>query len=462
MSVDLSITHNLAKALLVSFLFICSAAYVQAGDVIYFSLQATNTLPATPSSLLLQSPSFIDVPQGAVLTVHLMKADQVVSTSKLVFNSAVSQPSLIPSVPLASFSPTGTTVLPGQPLSGATLTGGTADLNAIAANPGQYKIFWWLSNGVMGTPGRAVMTGAPVGFVDLKLAEISAAVRQSDQKPGSVLIFPRYSSDFYESARNNATLSVTNTSPSDTAYVRMFLVSSADCSSVEISFCLSAQQTQSFKMSDYDPGTKGYCIVVASNQNGQPVQFNWLIGQAQMRIPVGGNSYYDATAPALVLAKRSGGAVTIANNSAEMAFDDAMYDRLPSQLAADNVPSQVSSQNSTVLSVMRPISNLGGASVNPSATITAYNNAGTASAVSRSLSCYYEGALSSLRFSPTALNTLIPTDSTGWLKLSTADSLPLIGMQFNSGKYTSGAQLRALAYTADYRISVPIKAVTCQ
>jgi len=67
-----------------------------------------------------------------------------------------------------------------------------------------------------------------------------------------------------------------------------------------------------------------------------------------------------------------------------------------------------------------------------------------------------------LRFSPTLLNNLITADATGWLKLSAADSLPLIGLQFNSGRFTSGAQMRALAYAADYRITVPIKAVACQ
>jgi hypothetical protein len=439
----------------------CASTVARAGDALYFSLQGASTLPATPSSLLLQSPSFIDVPAGAELGVHLFRGDQLVSSSRVQFGAAYSNISLLPSVPLATFVPTGTPVTPGQPLAGATLTGGTADLNAVAANPSQYKVLWYLSAGTMGTPGRAVMTGAPVGFVEMKLIEVAAAARQSDQKPGSALFFPRYYSDLNNAARDNTTLSVTNTSPTDTAYVRMFFVAAADCSVVEVDICLGPQQTRSLRMSDYDPGTKGYCIAVACTQGGAPTQFNWLIGQAQARLSSGA-TLYDATLPALAFAKRNSGSLAAVNNAAEMAFDDVMYDRLPSQLAADNVPSQASGQNTTVVSLVRPVANLAGGSLNPTATLTAYNSAAASSSVSRSVGCYYETTLGALRFTPTQLNTLIPADATGWLKISSPDNQPLVGAQFNSGRYAGGTPLRALAYAADYRISVPVKAVVCQ
>jgi hypothetical protein len=454
--------RRLARALLLTLVFAAPAA-ARAADALYLALQAATTLPTSPSSLLLQSPSFISVPAGAVLSVHLLRGEQIVSTSRVVFSAAYSNLALIPSVPLAMFEPTGSAVTPGEPLAGAVLTGGTADLAAIAANPGQYRLLWLLSDGSMGVPGRAVMTGAPVGFVDMRVAEVSAAVRQSDQKPGSVLFFPRYYSDLNNSARENTTLSVTNTSPAETAYVRMFFVSGADCSVVEVAFCLAAQQRLSLRMSDYDPGTKGYCVAVASNQSGQPIQFNWLIGQAQMRLAgATSGALYDVTLPALAVAKRVGGAIVAVGNAAEMAFDDLMYDRLPSQLAADNVPSQASSQNATVVTLARPVASLAGGSVNPTAAFTAYNSGGAASSASRPLACQYEAALSSLRFSPTQLNTLLPSGESGWLKASSPDSLPLIGAQFNTGQFSGGAPLRALAFAADYRISVPLRAVACQ
>lgn len=460
MALGSSVRRRLVRVLLVALLLASGAAVGWAGDALYFTLQPGATLPSSPSSLLLQSPSYIDVPAGAELRVHLLRGDQLLSTSRLVFSSAFSSLSLIPSVPLASFVPTGMSVSSGQPLPGATLTGGMADLNAIAANPSLYKILWTLSTGTMGTPGRAVMTGAPVGFVDLKLAEVSAAVRQSDQKPGSVLIFPRYYSDLYNTARDNTTLSVTNTSPADIAYVRMFFVSGADCSVVEVSFCLNAQQTRSLRMSDFDPGTRGYCIAIATTQSGVPTPFNWLIGQAQMRVTGAGGALYDVTAPALALAQRKG-PVTFAGTP-ELAFDDVMYDRLPSQLAADNVPSQALSQNVTVLTLVRPTTSLVGGNVNPTATLTAFNDTGTSSSTSRALACQYEGVLSSLRFTPTPLNTLLPIDTSGWLRVSAVDNLPLIGLRLNSGQYAGGAPLRTLAFAADYRITVPVKAVICQ
>jgi hypothetical protein len=463
MAYSFSAARRLTGVLPLVLLAASFAAPARAADALYFTLQAAGTLPPAPTSLLLQSPSFINVPAGTQLSVHLMRGEQVVATSRMVFNAAYSNISLIPSVPIATFVPTGTPVAPGQPLPGADLAGGTADLAAIAADPAQYKVLWHLSDGTMGTPGRVVMTGAPVGFVELKLAAISAAARLGDQKPGSVIFFPRYFSDLYNTARDNTTLTVTNTSPGDAAYVRVFFVAAADCSVVEVAFCLPAQQSRALRMSDYDPGTKGYAVAVATNAGGQPMQFNWLIGQAQTRLTSAANGgLYDVTLPALALAKRSGGAVAAAGSAAEMAFDDLMYDRLPSQIAADNVPSQAGGQNSTVLALLRPLPNLAGASLSPNATVTAYNSAGGTSAVTRPLSCFYETTLGAVRFSPTQLNTLIPADATGWLKVSAADNQPLIGAQFNSGQYAGGAPLRALAYALDYRVSVPVKAVACQ
>ncbi|MCI0665803.1 MAG: hypothetical protein L0220_32500, partial [Acidobacteria bacterium] len=65
------------------------AAVGISGDALYFSLQPTSPLPFSPSSLLIQSPSFIRVPQGALLSVYLLRGNTLVSTSTLEFQAAL-------------------------------------------------------------------------------------------------------------------------------------------------------------------------------------------------------------------------------------------------------------------------------------------------------------------------------------------------------------------------------------
>ena len=430
----------------------------------FYILQPADVLGGSPSSLLMQA-SYLDVPAGAVLSVHLMKGQQIVSTSKLEFTTAYKNASVFPSQ-IVSFLASGSATVPGEPITGAKLYSGITDLTPVAANPSQYQFLWSLSDGVIATPGQAIVTGGTqtVSFVDLKLSGIPASLRQSDQKPGSVLFYHRYLSSIGISNGDNTTLSITNTSLTDSAKVRMFFVSAIDCQVFEQAICLAAQQTTTFLMSDFDPGTKGYCIAVACDAQGRPTQFNWLIGNAQIRQTSPLNSQrFDASLSALALAKRASGALTPTNNVAELAFDDTTYDRLPAQLAADNLPSQgtsVANANATVLALYRPLANLAGGALSASVNFTLNNSTGQSAVATQVIGCYADLRLSTLRLNP-ALTTILPVGKTGWVRLSASDNGPLLGAQFNSGVYTSGATLRAVTFAADYRLSIPIKVPGC-
>jgi hypothetical protein len=209
------ICHALSMLALLCVTALSALANGSAGDAVYFSLQVAAPLPAAPSSLLVQSPSSINVPAGAVLSVHLMRGDTLLATSTLRFTGAYSNNTLIPLVPVASFVPLGDLPALGEPLAGATLTPSQADLAALAAAPDQFRLLWILSDGVIGTPGRAIVTGAGVGLVNLKLAMVSAAARVGDQKPGSVLFYHRYTSNPTNAAREDTLLSLTNTHPAE-------------------------------------------------------------------------------------------------------------------------------------------------------------------------------------------------------------------------------------------------------
>jgi hypothetical protein len=445
------------------------AASPGSGDALYFSFSLLPNwpLPATPSSLLIQSPSYMDVPAGAVLSVHLLRGDTLVSTSRLTFSDTYFNDRLVPPVPVASFVPPGTPTNTGQPLPSATLTMGEADLVKVSLEPARYRLLWVLTAGVMGTPGRAIVTGEPVSFVDLKLSAVSAATILGAQKPGSVLFFNRYTSSASNSARENSRVNLTNTNPTASVFVRIFLVNSATCQTQEVELCLAAQQTLSFLLSDLDPGVRGYAVAVATNQAGEPIQFNWLTGNIivkQSAANIGGS--FTSVLSAIAIAKRKDGAVAAGSgNEAEMIFDDVNYDRLPAQIAYDGVPSQSNAANSTTVSLYRPVTNLGGGPANADIQLTGWSrndqNQVVASSGNLAVACYSDFAVSALRLTPTPISQLLPSGSTAWFAASTADLQPLLGALLNSGEFNGGGNARALSFSSEYRIRIPVSSVTC-
>lgn len=445
-----------------------SPAFVDKGlDAYYFSLKSTTPLPSAPYSLLIQSPIFFDVPAGTVLSVHLMRGDTLVSTSTLTFQQAYLNQLQLPAVPIASFVPPGNSTNGGQPLPNTSLTVGIADLTKVAQEPSAYKFLWTLSAGQISTPRSAIVTGLPTGFVvvDLELLAVSAAAVIGDQKPGSVLFFNRYTSNASNPARENSTINITNTNPTTAGYVRLFLVSGTTCQTTEIQLCLAAQETVSFLMSDFDPGVKGYAMAVATNQQGQPTQFNWLTGNVVVKQTASNTpSPYSSALGAVALAKRINGAVTNMNGVAEMIFDDVNYDRLPGQIAFDSVSSQVGTANLTVFSIYRPLTDF--TSV-PSATvqITGWSKNGSGQVASSSgnlnSTCFSDVAMATFRLQPTTINQFVPTGSTAWFSASSNDLMPLMGAQFNTGEFNSGGNARPLSFSAEYKIRVPVIAVTC-
>jgi hypothetical protein len=433
----------------------------------YFSFKPTTPLPTMPFSLLIQSPTFFDVPAGAVLSVRLMRGDTLVATSTLVFNQAYMNQLQLPAVPIASFVPPGSSTNGGQPLPNTSLTVGTADLARVAMEPSAYKVFWNLSAGLISTPRSAIFTGLPGGFVivDLELAAVSAASIIGDQKPGSVLFFNRYTSNASNPARENSTINITNTSPTTQAFVRLFLVSGTTCQTTEIQLCLAAQETVSLLMSDFDPGVKGYAMAVATNVQGQPIQFNWLTGNVVVKQTASNSGGpYSSLLGALALAKRKDGVIPNVNGLAEMIFDDVNYDRLPGQIAFDSVPSQIGAANLTVVSVYRPLTDFSSV---PSASVQitgwSKNNNGdvVASAGNQNAVCYNDVNMSTFRLQPTVINQFIPTGSTAWFAASAVDLLPLMGSQFNTGEFNGGNNARPLTFSAEYKIRIPVAAVTC-
>src|SRR5215212_8860005 len=169
----------------------------------------------------------------------------------------------------------------------------------------------------------------------------------SNTKAGSVLFLPKYTSDNANPGGVNTIMSLTNTNPRDGATVRIFFV--RDCQIASSFLNLAANQTRTLLASTEDPGKTGYMVVTAVNGQGIPTQFNWLIGSASIITGRDANGH-EATYNAVGVAKRTSGAITVAEGAgqAAMKFDDTDYDRLPQTIALDQIQNQDHSAGAAV------------------------------------------------------------------------------------------------------------------
>jgi hypothetical protein len=432
-----------------------SCALAQAGDIVYLNFEDTATFPANPGSLLLKATS-LDVPAGTSLKVHLLRGEQLVTTSRLHFTNAFQFSNPGDALQVAAFYPG--EVTESQLLPNVTLSPGNADLDAMAAAPQQYRLIWELSAGTIGRSNVALLTPA-ITFIGLKVAGFGAGASVNDQKPGSVLLFHRYSSNASNVQREDTQITLTNTNPAASANLRLFLVAGSTCQVNELPLCLAPQQSTNFLMSDLDPGTRGYLIVIATDETGKPIQFNWLTGNAVFKN--GGASF---GLNAYAVSKRDNSVLAPgADNLLELIFDDANYDRLPSQLVFESVPSQTNGANATGLTLYRPLANFVSGSMSVTAQLTGRSNAapGTSTTGNVTVACYAETPVSNLRLSPITSANLLPAGNSAWFTASVADGKPLLGVQLSTGAFSGGFSARPLAYATEYRIKIPLSPVNC-
>jgi hypothetical protein len=172
----------------------------------------------------------------------------------------------------------------------------------------------------------------------------------SDMKAGSVLIYPRFVGGQYGDTR----VSVTNTHPSQKVRVRIYFTSvAATLQTTSGIVTLLPNQTVTFLAQDIAPDQRGLVMLAAVDSRALQIQFNYLIGSAQVWEASGHTTSFNAIA----FAKNSPG--TLVRNpdqtTADMLFDDLNYDRFPAVLALSAVPSQV--DNSTLIGYLRPDEN---------------------------------------------------------------------------------------------------------
>lgn len=281
----------------------------------------------------------------------------------------------------------------------------------------------------------------------------------SDQKPGSILLFPFYSASATAPASEDTRIAITNTNNTGNvnANLHLFFINGATGAVRDSYICLIPSQTVAFRISDVDPGIRGYLIAVAVNStHGAPVRHNFLTGEADVKLASG----HRASLKALAVAANNLATPTNPGNSFTLNFDGVMYNKLPRVLAVDRLRSLVDG-NEMVLIVNRlsglvldsgqipPPGNLFGVLYNDDSVPFSFSFGSTGPQFFSTISDQFP------RTTP-RLSQIITAGHNGWLKLyQLTENMALCGafLSFNPNTATSarafngGHNLHALTMT---------------
>jgi hypothetical protein len=299
------------------------------------------------------------------------------------------------------------------------------------------------------------------------IAPGDGAAPPSDQKPGSVLFYPIYTSST-DPNRQNTRISMTNIDAGRPAFVHIFFVDGSTCAVADAYICLTPNQTTSFLASDLDPGTTGYIVAIATDRNGCPVNFNYLIGDEYVKFASGHAANLGAEAVPAV----TGGLVACAGAETRIRFDGVQYAPVPRVLALDSVPSRADGNDTLVI-----VNRIGGDLLTTAATLTnlfgvLYDDQEIAySFTVNPRSCQFRGNISSNfpRTSP-RFEQIVPAGRTAWFKFySTADQ-GMFGASINfnpnaassASAYNQGHNLHKMTTTTGAFFDIPVLPVACQ
>lgn len=340
--------------------------------------------------------------------------------------------------------------------------------------PGGETILLTLSDAtggaVIGAPAAAVLTiqdddGA--GF-DAPGDPLPASAEISDQKAGSVLIFPFYSSNITRPSFENTRLNLTNADTSRAAYVHLFFIESGG--QVADSFiCLTPNHTVTLQTAEIDPGVSGFVVAVAVDRTtGCPINFNFLIGDEYVKLATGHAANLSAQAFAALPGAQfqcDASAVT-----ADLDFDGLMYNAAPRVLAIDSLAAP-DEGNSTLLILNRiggdlrdRISSLGqmfGILYDDVENPHSFDFSGSAQ-LRRLLTKDYP------RTTPRPAE-IIPAGHTGWMKVWMSSDRAMIGavINFNPGAasqvsaWNQGHNLHTLTLNTKSTFTMPVFAPHC-
>ncbi|MFN0109604.1 MAG: hypothetical protein ACKVZH_12175 [Blastocatellia bacterium] len=242
----------------------------------------------------------------------------------------------------------------------------------------------------------------------------------SDQKPGSVLIFNYYGSDWSNPKGEDTQIHITNTHPQKAGMMAIFFISATTGATANAQVCLAPNQTVSFKTSDTDPGEKGYILAVSVDvTTGQPNYFNYFMGSASIKMLDGYRANLNAeTISALIQTPG------VANGDlweATLKFDGVHYNKVPNILALDNIPAIADGDKTMVI-----VNQLGGSLPGNKRPDDLTGLTGIVYDAATKAYPWQEGNINSFQFRKViadgfpntmpSMSTVIPLQSFGWMK----------------------------------------------
>ncbi len=292
----------------------------------------------------------------------------------------------------------------------------------------------------------------------------------SDQRTGSVLVYGYYSSNMSSPALHNTQIRLTNTHETQDTAVRLYFVDGQSSSVFSLFVCVLPNQTLTLLMSETDPSVTGHIIAVAVNKTtGCPINFNYLVGGASIKLGSGHAANLGAVALAALATNLT--ACAAGNTTATLNFNGTSYGRLPRLLILDNLAS-VKDGNDTRLIITRVggslVGNAGGVG---SISAKIYNGSRTAQDFSFNASTpqFVSSLSNNFPRLTTRLDLFIPARQSGWVKLWTDANWGIIGSVMNlptnirtSNAFTGGFNLQQGALAGAVSLVVPIAVPTCQ
>ena len=291
----------------------------------------------------------------------------------------------------------------------------------------------------------------------------------SDQKAGSILIFPIYTSNATNPSVENTKINITNVAETETACIHLFAIDGDSCSVLDVYTCLTPNQTVSFQAADFDPGASGYIMAVAVDcQTGLPKAFNCLIGDEYVKFASGHAANLGAVAVSALLVNPAGTNSNV--TKATIRFDGVRYNQLPRVVSIDNIASK--QQGNSTLLILDSIGGDLTVSASQLGSLFGYlydDLENSYSFTSNQQRCQAKLLLSN-NF-PRIFNgftNVIPAGSSGWMKLWLTNEAPLIGSVINfnpntvsQSMFSQGHNLHTLTLTDTAILTVPIARPGC-
>jgi len=266
-----------------------------------------------------------------------------------------------------------------------------------------------------------------------ELADLRPAANA--ERPGSVLIFNIYTSDATKPETQNTSITVTNTHKQQSVAIHVFAIRGGDCSVADASICLTPNQTTTFLASEYDPGSTGYLVLIATDpRTGCPVGFNFLMGSEYVKFASG----HTAALPAESIPALFSGALPgcqAGTGVAKLNFDGVDYAEAPNTLGVDKILSPGDGNSAMlVLNSLGGSLGIAGGGVARIGDFTGrlFDDVETGFGFTGSGGCQLRSLLNDA-FPPTnpRLPAVLPKGRSGWMRIAAAEGRAITGAVLN-------------------------------